>query len=154
MENQKSVLSKLYRNKYANISSDLLPSKFPSLMAVTIGYYDGFMSIAGKATSTIAPAEIDEPEELLFKFDKQWECTAAILNIPVSLGAKFHHLYHIMEWMRIWGVPIGYLSEQSIEGFHQTYNNVHRRYTNQRGILGLKYAVHQLMLITSPTYQS
>lgn len=123
-------------------------------MKESVGLYDNFMSIAAAATPTITTAKIEEAAQLLYKFEKQWKYTAAILNIPISLGAKFHYLYHIIEWMRIWGIPIGYISEQSIEGFHQTFSMVYRRYTNQRGLLGIKYAVHQLMLVTSPTYQS
>ena len=68
-------------------------------------------------------------------------------------GVKLHYFGHCIEYMEVWGIPIGYISEQSIEGFHQTCSMVMKRYNNQRGLLRMKYAIHQLILVTSPTYQ-
>ena len=48
---------------------------------------------------------------------------------------------------------IGFCDEQSIEAFHKVCARVLRRYSTQRGTLGVRYALDQLWLITSPKYQ-
>ena len=47
------------------------------------------------------------------------------------------YLCHALEYVKIWRFGIGYISEQSIEGYHQT--------CTQRGIQRIEYAIQRLM---------
>ena len=76
------------------------------------------------------------------------------LDINHSLGAKGHYLGHCLEYMELWRIPIGYVSEQSIEAMKKTYGDILNRYNNQRGLLKVKYSIRHLLLTTSPTYYS
>ena len=64
-----------------------------------------------------------------------WIRTKQLFNISCSLGTKYHYLRHCVEYSRIWSLPIGYNSEQSIENYHKTCFMVFRKYRNQRGIV-------------------
>ena len=115
--------------------------------------FNDVLSIIGKSTNIISIEEIDKAKALVIELNKHWKRTVAILDISKTLGTKFHYLHHCVEYMYIWRFPIGYLSEQSIENYNQTYKAVFDRYKNQKGVLRLQYAIRQLLLITSPTYQ-
>ena len=70
-----------------------------------------------------------------------------------SLSKKFHHMWHIYEYVDIWKCLLEWCDEQSVETFHKICAKVLNRYRSQRGGLGLKFAMEHLMLITSPKYQ-
>ena len=89
----------------------------------------------------------------LNKLHKQWQYSSKILNLPQSLGAKYHYLHHAVEYVSFWGFGIGSISEQSIDAFQKTTTKVFNRYKNQRGTLRIKYGMRQLLFITSPLYQ-
>ena len=117
-------------------------------MNATTGHLNNLMAIIGSADHGIDNKRCDDAMNVLCEYEKQWIRTAQISGI----GTKYHYLYHCIEYMRIWRIPIGYINEQSIENFHKTCSRVFRRYKNQRGLLKIKYSMHQLMLITSPLY--
>ena len=85
------------------------------------------MPISGKAKLTIQPTEVEKAKNILAEFDEHWKYTSVILNVPLSRGAKYHYMQHVVDWMEVWSVPIGYVSEQSIEGFHKTCSMVYHR---------------------------
>ena len=87
------------------------------------------------------------------KLFKQWKHTKNECFIYKTLGTKFHYYKHIDEFIDIWQFPIGYIHEQSVESYHKIYNQLRRRYLNQRGKLRVKFSIEQLFLITSPLYQ-
>ena len=146
--------AKKYRLNFADIGAHLHPSTFYIHINKVMNLYNKLMSIIGSNRSFIEEPDIEKARKILEEFDKQWKYSAVILNVPISLGTKYHYLHHAIEFMEIWRIPIGYVSEQSIESFHKTCSMVFRRYVNQRGTLRIKYAIRQLFLITSPVYQN
>ena len=97
---------------------------------------------------------ITKAKQLLQSLYEHWEYTTNTLGIDKSLGTKFHYLAHCIHFMEIWQTPLGFITEQSVEAFHQTCTSVFNRYKSQKVLAGLKHAIHYLMLITSPTYHS
>ena len=122
-------------------------------MKKVIGLWNDFMAIAGSAAPEISEEKIEEAREIIVKFDKQWKYSKQILGIKKTLGAKHHYPYHCIQYMSIWAIPLGYISEQSVESFQKVCQSVFNRYQGQRGTLKLKYAIHHIMTLTSPTYQ-
>ena len=116
--------------------------------------HDMFMAIVGSTSNDISIENINKARKLLKDIDKQWEYSFRILGFTKTLGAKHHYLHHICDYMCIWRIPIGYISEQSVESFQKVCQLIFNRYRNQRGVKRLKYAIHQILLITSPTYQA
>ena len=72
---------------------------------------------------------IDKAKKIIFEFDKQWKHSKKVLVIKKTLGAK----HHCVEYMSIWRMPIGYISEQSVESFQKLCQSVFHRYQGQRG---------------------
>ena len=112
------------------------------------------MAIIGTTNLFIDEAQCEAAEKVLIELDNAWTHTRNLYNIGLTLGTKYHYLRHCIEYMRIWSMGIGFISEQSIEHFHKVCTMVFRRYRNQRGSLRVKYGNHELMLRTSPLYQS
>ena len=96
---------------------------------------------------------IEKAEKLLADLIKQWIFSKRVLGIKRGLGAKLHYLGHALEYVRLWRIGIGYISEQSIEGYHQTCSRVFDLYKRQRGIARIQYAIQRLMFVTSPLYR-
>ena len=115
--------------------------------------YNILMNIINKSEHVIPITDCNKAEKLLQEYYDHWQYTKRILNLNTSLGAKGHYLQHCVEWMKLWNIPLGYVNEQSVEAFHKICSMVLRRYYNQRGILKVKYAMRQLMVITCPLYQ-
>ena len=143
-----------YRMNHQDIISSLSPTKFYVCMTETMRLFNEVMHLFGKSTDCIDEVYIEQTRDALSKFEKQWMYTSQIMGIDTSLGAKYHYLSHCVAYMDLWKIPLGFLSEQSIEGANKVYGNILKRYKNQRGLLKIKYSMHQLLLITSPTYQS
>ena len=146
--------AKLYRQNFSDIASSLHPSNFYICMNGTIQKYNKLMSIIGKSDCWVEEQQCDDAQRLLDDLDRTWTYTRTVLGVTSSLGTKYHYLAHCVEYMRLWRILIGYISEQSIESYHKRCSMLFRRYRNQRGLLRIKYALRQLMLITSPLYQS
>ena len=146
--------AKLYRRNFSKIASVISSTTFYIYMNHTIQLFNQLMSIIGKSDCWIEETQCEEARQLLQQLDMSWTHTRTLLGIAKSLGAKYHYLSHCFEYMTLWRIGIGYCSEQSIESYHKTCSMVFRRYGNQRGLLRIKYAIRQLMLITSPTYQN
>ena len=146
--------AKLYRQNFSIIASVLTPSPIYHHMSSMVSYFNQLMSIIGKSEPYVEESQCKEAEKALKELDKAWTRTRNLFNISLTLGTKYHYLRHCIDYMRIWSLPIGYISEQSIENFHKTCSMVIRRYRNQRGLLRVKYAMQQLIFITSPLYQS
>ena len=117
-------------------------------------YYNQLVKTIRNSSNFITEADITKAEELLNKYHNHWQYVNQILNLNISLGAKYHYLYHCVEYIKIWGVPLGFNNEQSVESFHKICSAVMRRYYNQRGLLKVKYSIRQLMVITSPLYHN
>ena len=145
--------AKRFRQNYSNIIAFLYPSKFAMVMSEIIKLYNSFMALIGSAKSYINEEKIEEAEKLLKQFDKQWKYSSNILGINSSLGAKYHYLEHAVQYSKIWRFPIGYVSEQSIEGYHKTCSKVFSLYKTQRGIDRIRLAIQRLMFVTSPLYR-
>ena len=123
-------------------------------MSRSIQTYNKLMRINGSSKCWVEEEECEEAKDLLEELDRCWTHARSLFSCAASLGAKYHYLSHCVEYMRLWRIGIGYISEQSVEGFHKTWSLVFRRYQNQRGLLRIKYEIRQLMLITSPLYLS
>ena len=145
--------AKRYRQNFSEIASPLSQTVWYYYMIRAAGSFNKLMSRIGKSDPWIEEKECEEVKELLREFEETWTFTKNILNISSGLGTKYHYLFHCVEYMVYWRLPIGYISEQSTECFHKTCSAVFRRYNNQRGCLRVKYSMHQLMVITSPSYQ-
>jgi len=65
---------------------------------------------------------------------------------------KYAYLYQCVEFMCLFKVPIGYLNDQSVEGFNKLFMRVMSAYMNQRGQKKVQYSMKKLNLITSPKY--
>ena len=141
-----------YRLKFAIITSPIAPSNYYRYMCQSMKYYNQLMHLLNKSTNTISKSDCTKAEQILQQYYKHWQYTKRILNLDLSLGAKYHYLKHCVEYIHIWRIPLGYINEQSIEAFHKICSMVLQRYYNQRGILKIKYAMRQLMVITSPLY--
>ena len=111
------------------------------------------MHILNKSTHTISESDIAKAEELLKTYDKHWQYINRILDLNISLGPKYHYLIHCIEYVKTWKIPLGFINEQSIEAFHKICDMVLNRYSNQRGLLHVKYSMRHLMVLTSPIYQ-
>ena len=146
--------AKKYRQNFSIIASVLSPSPIYHHLNNTVHWFNVLMSIIAKPEALITEDQCDEANRALLELDKTWKRTKNMFSITSSLGTKYHYLYHCIEYMRIWGLPIGYISEQSIENYHKTCSMILRRYRNQRGVLRIKCGIHQLLLKTSPLYQS
>ncbi len=145
--------AKKLRQNYGDIVQPMHGTKFAIHMTECVKLFNSIMSIIGSSKSVIDDKSIEEAEKLLDKFHKQWLYSSKVLYIDQSLGAKYHYLCHCIQYVKLWRLPIGYISEQSIEAFHKTCSNVFNRYRTQRGVLRVKYSMQQLMFITSPLYQ-
>ena len=143
----------MYRKKFGLIANDLKLSTFYKYMTKAMDNLNLFMSIIGRATNTISKEDCGKARKALDKFDQYWKEMTSILGVSNSLGCKYHYLMHCVEYCELWGIPLGYISEQSIESFHKVCSMVWRRYLNQRGKKIVELFIKHLLLVTSPTYQ-
>ena len=146
--------AKEYRKQFSIIASVLSPSPIYLYLSKTVELFNKLMSIIGTTNLFVDEEYCEAADKVLIELDQTWRHTRNLFNISSTLGTKYHYLRHCIDYMRIWRMGIGYNSEQSIENFHKTCTMVFRRYRNQRGLLRVKYAIRQLMFITSPLYQS
>ena len=114
--------AKKYRQSFGLIANDLRSTKFYIHMKKVIDLLNEFMSIAGRTCAEISDGDIDKAKDIILKFDEQWAHSKKILGIHKTLGAKQHYLYHAIEYMYIWKIPLGYISEQSVESFKKCVN--------------------------------
>ena len=66
-------------------------------MSKVIKLYDSFMAIIGSPKSYTDDNKIQEAEQLLQEFHKQWIYSSNVLGIKQSVGAKYHYLWHALE---------------------------------------------------------
>ena len=70
------------------------------------------MSIIGSNELFVEEKECEAAEKALTDLDKVWQRTRNLYNINSTLGTKYHYLSHCVDYMRIWSMGIGYISEQ------------------------------------------
>ena len=145
--------AKQYRQKFAIIAVILPPMNVFIHLNKTIQCLNKLFGIIGTTEIFVNEDQCEAAERALKELDEVWQRTRQLFGIGSTLGTKYHYFRHCIDYMRIWRIGIGHISEQSIEHFHKTCTSVFNRYRNQRGLLRVKYGLHQLMLITSPLYQ-
>ena len=145
--------AKLYRQQFSAIASVISSTSFYVCMSGLMNKYNEFMSIVGSSKPWIEESDCERARQILLDIDNRWSYMRRVIDYASSLGAKYHYLGHCLDYVILWRMGLGFINEQSIEHFHKVCSGVFRRYINQRGILRTKYAMHQIMLITSPLYQ-
>ena len=104
-------------------------------MSKFIAYYNGLMRILNGSRNIIEDRNIQKAKQILHQYHNHWEYTKRILNMNMSLGKNYHYLCHTVEYISIWNIPIGFVSEQSVDTFHKICCMIWHRYYNQQGVM-------------------